>query len=190
MHRKPPTTWQKIARRIRVPVGFIFTALYLWLARPTWESIISGSLFVILGLAIRISASGHLRKNEELATGGPYAYTRNPLYLASLILALGFAIASRSWWVAALLVLIFAAIYMPVIQAEEVFLRTRFPGFADYAAAVPRILPKLTQYQHASGSFSWDLYFKHREYNSALGSAALIAALVGKLLWFLHRRAP
>ncbi len=187
MSRESSTTWQKIARRIRVPVGFLFTALYLWLARPTWTSISLGTLFVIAGIVIRASASGHLNKNESLATSGPYAYTRNPLYLGSLILALGFAFASLDWWIAFALAIVFAAIYMPVITAEEAFLRTTFPEFAAYSRKVPRLLPRLASFHHYDSGFSWKLYLKHREYNAAVGSAALIAALIAKLLWNLHR---
>lgn len=186
MPKESSTTWQRIARRIRVPTGFAFAALYLWLAHPTWKSILSGTIFVVIGILVRALASGHLNKNESLAVSGPYAYSRNPLYLGSLILALGFALAALSWWVAGLLAVIFAAIYVPVIQAEETFLRTTFPEFAAYCNEVPRLIPKLTCFQRSRGNFSWELYLKHREYNAALGSAALIAALVFKLLWTLH----
>ena len=113
--------WSKIARRIRVPLGFIFAVLYFWLARPTWRSIILGAIVVVPGLLIRALASGHVRKNEALATSGPYAYTRNPLYLGSLLMGVGFAVAARSWWVGIVLVVMFLAIYMPVIRDEEAF---------------------------------------------------------------------
>jgi protein-S-isoprenylcysteine O-methyltransferase Ste14 len=73
--------WAKIARRIRVPLGFAFAVLYFWLARPTWRFIAIGAVVILPGLLIRALASGHVRKNEALATSGPYAYTRNPLYL-------------------------------------------------------------------------------------------------------------
>jgi protein-S-isoprenylcysteine O-methyltransferase Ste14 len=184
---EPSTTWQKIARRIRVPVGFAFTMLYIWLAHPTWKSLIIGTAFVIVGIAVRALASGHLKKNEELTTSGPYAYTRNPLYLGSLILALGFSIAAYNWWITALLLLIFVAIYLPVISAEEAFLRTEFPEFAKYSAEVPRIIPRLS-HTYRPG-FSWGLYVKHREYNAAVGSVALLAALIAKLVWNLHHTA-
>ncbi len=92
-------SWSAIARRIRVPLGFVFAILYFWLAKPTADSILIGAALVIPGLVIRALASGHLQKNEQLATGGPYAYTRNPLYLGSLILPIGFALAARSWWI-------------------------------------------------------------------------------------------
>jgi protein-S-isoprenylcysteine O-methyltransferase Ste14 len=176
-------SWSSIARRIRVPLGFVFTVLYLWLAKPTVESLLIGAGLVIPGLAIRGLASGHLQKNEQLATGGPYAYTRNPLYLGSLILSVGFALAARSWWIVGGIVLLFFVIYLPVIRAEEVFLRERFPQFDEYAREVPGLFPRASRFRKRSGSFSWELYRKHREYNASLGSAAIMAALLGKLLW-------
>lgn len=169
-----------------MPLGFAFAGLYLWLARPTLKSILLGTLFVIVGIMVRALASGHLSKNEKLAMSGPYSYSRNPLYLGSLILALGFALAALSWWVAFLLAVMFAAIYVPVIQAEETFLRSTFPEFEDYAREVPRLIPRLTSLRPSGANFSWELYLKHREYNAALGSAALIATLMAKLFWHLH----
>jgi protein-S-isoprenylcysteine O-methyltransferase Ste14 len=175
-------SWSAIARRIRVPLGFAFALLYFWLARPTVKSILIGTALVIPGLLIRALASGQLQKNEQLATGGLYAYTRNPLYLGSLILATGFALASRSWWIVAGIILLFFAIYLPVIRGEEVLLRERFPQFEDYARQVPRFFPRLLPFEKNSGAFSWDLYWKHREYNAVLGAAVIVAILVVKML--------
>jgi len=179
-------SWSHFARRARVPLGFVFAALYLLLAQPSCKSLLLGLLLIIPGLLIRALASGHVQKNEQLSTTGPYAYTRNPLYLGSLVLALGFAVAARSWWIAAGLVIFFLVIYMPVIRAEEAFLRARFPEFDQYARQVPRLLPRPAALRHHSQSLSWRLYWKHREYNAALGALAMLAALVAKLLWFLR----
>jgi protein-S-isoprenylcysteine O-methyltransferase Ste14 len=177
--------WSKIARRIRVPLGFLFAVLYFWLARPSWRSLMLGAIAVTPGLLIRALASGHVRKNEALATSGPYAYTRNPLYLGSLLMGLGFCVAARSWWVGVALVVIFVAIYLPVIRDEEAFLRTKFPEFEEYARRVPRMFPRLTPQSHskkeAPAGFSWELYLKHREYNALLGALAMTAALVVKM---------
>jgi protein-S-isoprenylcysteine O-methyltransferase Ste14 len=166
-----------------VPSGFVLAALYLWLAQPDARSLTLGALFVIAGLLIRGAASGHLRKNEQLTTSGPYAHTRNPLYVGSLVMAVGFAVAARSLWIALILMATFVAIYLPVIRAEETYLVQHFPEFADYARQVPRFVPKLTKFTGTRGSFSWDLYSKHREYNATLGSAAILAVLIAKLLW-------
>ncbi|MGC2056948.1 MAG: isoprenylcysteine carboxylmethyltransferase family protein [Candidatus Sulfotelmatobacter sp.] len=180
--------WSKIARRIRVPLGFIFAVLYFWLARPTWRSMALGAILIVPGLLIRALASGHVRKNEALATSGPYAYTRNPLYLGSLLMGVGFAVAARSWWVGIALMVIFLAIYMPVIRDEEAFLRTKFPEFDEYARRVPRMLPRLTSASSATGEspggFSLALYLKHREYNALLGAVGMTAALVIRIMLF------
>lgn len=175
--------WSKIARRIRVPLGFAFAVLYFWLARPTWRSMALGMIALVPGLVTRALASGHVRKNEALATSGPYAYTRNPLYLGSLLIGIGFAVAARSWWVGVVLVVMFFIIYLPVIRDEEAFLRQTFPEFEEYAQRVPRMFPRIVPYagpEGAPGGFSFDLYLKHREYNALLGALAMVAALILK----------
>src|SRR5215469_18416876 len=121
--------WHKIARRIRVPLGFVFAAAYIWLARPTAGSIIAGSSIALVGLVVRALASGHVRKNQQLAVSGPYAHARHPLYLGSLIIAAGFAVSARSWWVVLIGAVIFVTIYIPVMRSEEGFLRAKFPEF-------------------------------------------------------------
>ena len=180
--------WSQIARRIRVPLGFLFAVIYFWLARPTWRSMALASILIVPGLLIRALASGHVRKNESLATSGPYAHTRNPLYLGSLVMGLGFAVAARSWWVGLILVVMFLAIYLPVIRDEEAFLRRTFSEFDEYARRVPRMLPRLTPHSSAekgpSAGFSLDLYRKHREYNALIGAIAMMAALALRMMLF------
>jgi protein-S-isoprenylcysteine O-methyltransferase Ste14 len=176
------TKWAAIARRIRVPVGFAFAAVYLWLAKPSATSICAGSVLIIMGLAIRALASGHVQKNEQLTTSGPYAHTRHPLYLGSLIMGTGFSLAARSWWIALMTILIFLIIYVPVMLAEEIFLRQRFSQFEDYALSVPRLWPRLTSFTSGQGSFSWKLYCQHREYNALMGFVVMLVALAIKLL--------
>lgn len=176
-------SWSRIARRGRVPLGFAFAALYFWLAKPVAISLLFGAAFVIPGLMIRAFASGHVEKNQRLATSGPYAYTRNPLYLGSLTIGIGFSIAARSVWLAVILVLMFVTIYLPVIRAEETYLAEHFPEFAEYARRVPRLMPDPRPAIRTDGSYSWNLYRKHREYNATLGAMAMMAALVAKMIW-------
>ena len=181
--------WQKIARRIRVPMGFAFAAVFLWLARPELGWMIASIVLVAAGLWLRGYAAGYVKKNAELTTTGPYAYTRNPLYLGSMLMAAGFAVAAGRWWIAAILVALFAAIYIPTIQSEEGWLREHFAGFDLYTQRVPRLLPRLTRdtgSSDARGAFSWTLYRKHREYNALIGAGAMYLALVLKLA-FLRR---
>lgn len=177
--------WSRVARRIRVPLGFVFAVLYFWLARPTWRFIALGAVLIVPGLLIRALASGHVRKNEVLATSGPYAYTRNPLYLGSLLMGIGFAVAARSWWVGVALVVMFFAIYLPVIRSEETFLRGKFPEFDEYVRRVPRMFPRTTPgsgRKESSAEFSLSLYLQHREYNALLGALAMLAVLAAKMM--------
>jgi protein-S-isoprenylcysteine O-methyltransferase Ste14 len=180
--------WSRVARRIRVPLGFAFALLYFWLAKPTWQSLALGATLVVPGLLIRALASGHVRKNEALATSGPYAYTRNPLYLGSLLIGVGFAIAALSWWIGAILVAMFFAIYLPVIRSEEKFLRERFPDFDDYVRRVPRMFPRLTAASSCddAGGFSMELYLKHREWNALVGAAGIVVVLILKMKLWTH----
>src|SRR5271157_3729962 len=154
-----------------------------WMAR--WQRVarpaaVAWSLALVLpGLWLRGYAAGYVKKNRELTVTGPYAYTRNPLYLGSMLIAAGFALALLSWPVAVVLALGFVAIYVPVIASEERFLRAAFPAFDDYCQHVPRLIPRLTPARHpgtesgpdaGTGSFSLSLYLQHREYNAEIGA--------------------
>jgi protein-S-isoprenylcysteine O-methyltransferase Ste14 len=169
-----------------VPLGFLFAAFYLWRARPDWLSLGLSGVVVALGVFLRAMASGHVEKNQQLAMTGPYAYSRNPLYLGSIIIAVGFVIASRDVWVAAGILIFFAIIYVPVIRSEEGFLRQRFGEYESYAQRVPRLLPRALWFSGLTADFSRELYLQHREYNALIGAAAMLAALVVKMHWFPH----
>jgi protein-S-isoprenylcysteine O-methyltransferase Ste14 len=165
-------------------LGFAFAGLYLWLAQPVWYSLLAGGVVAMAGLGLRAAASGHVRKNSQLTTTGPYAYTRNPLYLGSAIIAVGFAIAGRNGWIAVLLVAIFLVVYLPVVRAEERFLSAEFSEYAAYARRVPRFGIRLRNSEAAGGArFSAQLYRQHREYNAVIGAAAMMLALMMKMLW-------
>jgi hypothetical protein len=179
--------WQKIARRIRVPLGFAAAALYLWELikhKPLWQPMAWSLLLVLPGLWLRGYAAGYVKKNSELTITGPYAHVRNPLYLGSILIAAGFAVALMSLPFAIALVVFFLLIYVPVIASEEAFLRDTFLEFEWYCARVPRLIPRITPARAPdgprgqSGSFSFDLYRKHREYNSAIGAALLYVSLL------------
>ena len=174
--------WGRVAKRIRVPLGFLFAAFFLWRAQPEWWSLGIGSVVAVAGVWVRTIASGHVKKNEELAVSGPYAYTRNPLYFGSIVIAAGFALAALRWEIAAALVTMFAAIYIPVIRGEEQYLSQHFVNYQEYCARVPRLLPRMRAGGEGRSQFSRELYWKHREYNALLGTLAVIAALAIKLV--------
>jgi len=174
--------WQKVARRIRVPLGFVTAALYLFeLGRraPLPAAVLGSLALVVPGLWLRGYAAGYVKKNRELTQTGPYAYTRNPLYLGSMLIAAGFAVALLSWPIALVMAVGFTVIYVPVIASEERFLRATFPEFDAYCGRVPRLLPRLTAARTGAtaGSFSFKLYLQHREYNAPIGAALLYLSL-------------
>jgi protein-S-isoprenylcysteine O-methyltransferase Ste14 len=188
--------WQKIARRIRVPLGFAAALLYLWELvqhKPQPQFIAWSLLLVLPGLWLRGYAAGYVKKNSELTITGPYAHVRNPLYLGSILIAAGFAVALMSLPFAIALLVFFLLIYVPVIASEEAFLRDTFLEFEWYCARVPRLIPRITPARAPdgprgqSGSFSFALYRKHREYNSAIGATFLyLSLLLGILLHAVH----
>jgi hypothetical protein len=185
-----PADWSRIARRIRVPLGFVFAGVYIWQAQPTFASMAWSLLLVVPGLWLRGYAAGYVKKNAELTMTGPYAYTRNPLYLGSMLIAFGFAAASSNYWIVLLLAVLFAVIYIPVIRSEEAFLRSKFADFDAYAANVPRLVPRLRPSRITGdsadmepGSFSFPLYRKHREYNALMGATALYAVLALRIIF-------
>lgn len=183
----------QFAQRIRVPAGFVLAPLLLIAARPGRVSVIAGSVVAMIGLGIRAWASGCLKKNEELATFGPYAYTRNPLYLGTLMLGLGISICTGSWWFACIFVAFYLAIYLPVMIAEAETLRNLFPDqYPAYRDRVPLLLPRFTSFDPGvkrstrsanklvGTRFDLSLYIRHREYRALLGFVAVLAILILK----------
>ena len=169
-------------QRWRVPLGFITAALFIVCSRPSWRSLAVGIPVSLCGIVIRGWASGHLRKNAELATAGPYAYTRNPLYLGSFVMLAGCAVSGGSWWLGLLLVGFFLAVYWPVMQAEAAHIQRLFgDDYARYAERVPLFVPRLTPYR-AGGQRSFDhrLYLRHREYRALIGLAVIVVILALK----------
>ncbi len=177
--------WKKISRRIRVPLGFLSAIFYFWFAHPTWKSMLLSLVLVVPGILLRSYASGHVTKNVALTTTGPYSYTRNPLYFGSILIAFGFAAAARSLWIALVFLALFLIIYWPVIVDEEEYLRGQFPDYDAYAARVPRLIPRIGRpLPGGQGKFSFQLYLKHREYNSILGALSMYLVLVARIfLW-------
>jgi protein-S-isoprenylcysteine O-methyltransferase Ste14 len=171
--------------RWRAPIGYPAAALCLWLARPTFRSILIGSAVAALGLLIRAVAAGYLHKREALAHEGPYARTRNPLYFGSALIAVGFALAGRSWLAAALLAAYFIVFYAQVMRREESELRAQYgKAFDDYAASVPLFWPRLRVKPSPKGmQFSFAQYLRNREHHAAIGAVLTIAVLSALAAW-------
>jgi protein-S-isoprenylcysteine O-methyltransferase Ste14 len=181
MFRFPKPYADRVAR-LRVPSGFLIVIVFAWFSHPTPQSLAYGLPVSLLGLALRAWAAGCLAKNRQLATGGPYAHTRNPLYIGTLLVAAGLAIASRSPGLGVLFAAVFIFVYLPVIQLEEQHLRGIFPEYAAYAEQVPALWPRLTPAgQKTANPFRAALYLKNQEYNAGAGFAAGVLFLLWRM---------
>ncbi len=168
---------KKLLQKYRVAIGLVAGVVFLIFSRPTLISMALGGLVALSGLAIRAWASGHIRKNRELAVSGPYAYTRNPLYLGSLVLAIGFSIATGIWWVAVLVTILFIGIYFPVMSVEAQELTDIFgEDYQKYAGQVSLFFPWFSDCERGENKFELALYLRYREYRAFLG--ALFAWIV------------
>lgn len=173
------------AQRIRVPAGFALGLILVLTASPTWQTLIAGGFVASLGLVLRAWASGYLKKNQELATSGPYAYTRNPLYLGNFLLGIGVAISAGAAWLLFLFGALYLIIYVPVMLAEAQAMFSLFPDqYQTYRAHVPLFLPRLYPYRiHRETGVNYDgsLYMKHREYRAALGLLSVLTILAARV---------
>ena len=170
------------AARRRVPLGFALGGAYLIFSQPSLALLVAGGVVALLGLLLRTHSAGYLAKNQRLAMSGPYAYTRNPLYLASSLMGLGFALAGGLWSLGVACLVFFLAVYWPVMRREEEFLRQEFgESYDHYAEAVPLFFPKVHGISAQGERFRWELYRKNREYEAALGYVAGLVFLALKI---------
>jgi hypothetical protein len=171
-------------QRWRVPLGFVCAALFFLLSRPRPLTLAIGGAIALPGLALRAWGTGHLRKNDALAITGPYAYTRNPLYLGSFVMGVGFTIASGRFVLGIVFAALFLGIYVPVMRVESATLMELFGGrYLRYMEAVPLFLPRLSPYRDTTidtARFDAGLYKRYREYQAAMGLVIAWALLALK----------
>ena len=175
-HYRFPKPYADAVARLRVPSGFLLLIAFAWLSRPSEASLLRGVPISLAGLALRAWAAGHLAKNQKLVDSGPYRHTRNPLYLGTLVTAMGLAVAAQSWWVGGIFAAVFVLVYLPVMELEEQHLRKLFPSYNAYADAVPLLIPRVP----GAGSdtpFSKALYLKNEEYQALIGFLLGVAYL-------------
>ena len=175
-------SYSALAKRLRLPLGFLLSGLYLVFARPTPASLAVGASVALAGVLTRAWASGHIMKNDRLATSGPYAHTRNPLYFGSFLIGAGFALAAH-WSLLLVVIAFFSLIYAPTMERERANIRSRFPDeYAVYEQNVPAFLPRAIPWRDSSSAeqapFSLALYMKHGEWKAALGFVLAVAWLV------------
>jgi protein-S-isoprenylcysteine O-methyltransferase Ste14 len=182
-----PKLDKRFLQRIRIPLGFLFAIVFIVFARPSGLSLIIGGVIAIVGVAIRAWSSGYIRKASVLAVTGPYAFTRNPLYVGSFIMGLGFTIAAGVWWLAIIFAALFIGIYLPVMRVEVADMHNIFGSdFDEYEQNVPMFIPRLTPWKKIDADFDFQLYLQYREYRAAIGVVLAMAVLAAKA-FFLDR---
>jgi protein-S-isoprenylcysteine O-methyltransferase Ste14 len=177
---KPYADW---VARLRVPSGFLLVVTFAVFSEPDAGSFAIGVPLSLLGLALRGWASGHLLKDRRLAESGPYAFTRNPLYLGTLLVACGLVIAGRSVTLAIVFASVFLLVYLPVIELEEQHLSDLFATYEDYARRVPKLIGLRRGAPQSTGRFDFKTYLANREYQALLGFVVGLGFLVAKWLW-------
>ena len=180
-----PKVYADRVARLRVTAGFVMVAAFAVFSKPTPHSLEVGLPVSLLGLALRAWAAGHLAKNLRLAISGPYAFTRNPLYLGTLMTAIGLAAAGHSYGLAILFGVLFLLVYLPAIELEEQHLTSILPTYRAYAARVPLLLPRWPE-GLGPDDFSFALYKKNREYQALMGWL-VGAAWLAVRAWMLNR---
>ncbi len=178
-----------IASRWRVEAGFVFAVVAVLFAHPTPVSIEHYVPLVLAGLALRCWARGHLERRAHLTATGPYAMVRHPLYVGSFLLGLAFCLMTNVAVLPVLFALGFAAAYWPKAVREERFLHARYGDeYARYAARVGACVPRraalraLLRPRHAR-EFAWRRVVRHGEYQTWLGAAATVAAMIARATW-------
>jgi protein-S-isoprenylcysteine O-methyltransferase Ste14 len=176
-------SWGKIAQKLRVPVGTLMGIVFLLLMHPSRRSLMMGGVVALLGALLRIWAAGHIDKGRVLTRGGPYALTRNPLYLGSLLMAMGILLAGQGYWLLLPFFIFFLVIYYPVMKAEEQeLLQGHGQAFLDYVGEVPFFFPRLQPSKAGSSKFLWSRVLKNREHRTVLGLLLAAAFLVLRIL--------
>jgi protein-S-isoprenylcysteine O-methyltransferase Ste14 len=174
-------------RRLRLRAVWLLIIPFLWFARPTPTLLAVGGLLAVAGLLVRAWAAGTIHKEEELTTTGPYAHTRNPLYVGSFFLGLGVVVAGGQWVFVLVFLLFYVGVYGRTMAGEAELLTELFGDrFREYEAAVPAFVPRLTPYRATDGEgggFTLAQYRRNREWEAALGALAGFAFLVAKWWW-------
>lgn len=178
-----PKSYSDTVQRLRVPTGLLLAAVFVWLSQPVLPTLLLGFPVALAGLAVRAWAAGHLRKNQQLTVSGPYAFVRNPLYIGTLLTAIGCTVAAAQPYLAACIGVVFLFVYLPVMEQEEQHLANLFPEFAAYAQRVPQLVPRIPATMPPQG-FAWAVYVQNKEQKALYGFVAVYLFLIAKSIWF------
>ena len=188
--RETLSKWMRLAQKIRVPAGTALGIIFLLFMHPSVRSLMIGGVFTFAGALMRIWAAGHIEKRIHLARSGPYAYTRNPLYLGSFLMAFGVILAGQGYWLLPFFVLFFIGAYLPVMRAEEHDLQQAYGAdFLEYAGSTPLFFPKKNKRMaklkntESTVRFAWPRVRINREHRNLVSLLAVEGILILRLFF-------
>lgn len=166
--------WSKLRFAIAYPIA-VFAILF---SSSDDNSITRSIWFIIAGLLLRLWANGYAIKMEKLTTSGPYSFTRNPLYLGTILIAIGFIIMLKIYYIGALFIILLTIVYYRTIKKEEAMLEAKFKDeYLRYKKKVPAVFPTIFAYPECEKwSFSFKRLIKNHEYKLFLWVIILIIA--------------
>lgn len=146
--------YQEIARQL---IGVALILVFAVTAEPTPGFAWVGAVIALIGVAVRLYASGYIMKNSELATNGPYALVRHPLYTGNVLVLGGLVLVNGQWW-ALVVFLAFLWFYYPTaIEYEDRKLRGRFgEHWENWARGTPALVPNFRDTAGVTGG-EWSL---------------------------------
>ena len=185
--------WMRIAQKARVPAGTVLGIIFLLFMHPSVRSLMIGGVFMLAGALARIWAAGHIEKRVRLTKSGPYACTRNPLYLGSFFMAFGVILAGQGYWLLPFFALFFISVYFPVMRAEEHYLEHTYGAdFLEYVRNTPLFFPKKPKCSEKRKDietteppirFSWSRVRKNREHRNLISLLAVEGILIFQLFF-------
>jgi protein-S-isoprenylcysteine O-methyltransferase Ste14 len=172
-------SWKQFAQKTRVPAGTVLGILFLLLMHPSVRSLWIGAAVTLPGCLLRFWAAGHIDKGKALTQGGPYAMTRNPLYLGSFLMALGIILGGQGYWLLPMFGAFFAAFYIPVMKAEADYLLGVYgQEFVEYSKRVPAFFPSFQKAGAGASTFLWSRVVRNREQRNVVGLIVAEAILI------------
>jgi protein-S-isoprenylcysteine O-methyltransferase Ste14 len=173
-------------RRFRQLAGIVFVVWMTLVGQPLPLFFWLGTALAVLGMGVRLWASGYVMKNEVLATVGPYARVRHPLYVGNLLICAGFCAASGLWWSVPVALLLLLAFYPDAIRYEDQKLQRLFPGdWERWASQTSALLPRLVPYRGNGEPVPWSL-----ARSGMRNGEPLHVLLLGACLAYLFLRLP
>jgi len=173
------TSWKLKAQKMRVPAGTVLGVIFLLFMHPSIRSLWIGGMIAFLGALLRLWAAGHIVKGKVLTRTGPYAYSRNPLYLGSFFMALGIIVGGQGYWLLPVFGLFFVTFYFPVMKAEELeLLHSYGDAFIEYSKNVSLFIPRFRSAGYPVKGFLWSRVTRNREHRTIIGLLLAEAVLI------------